>query len=112
MAISELVITPGTWSQHKQSLTVTKTGLLNMVGWYGSTHTQAMWRKEPQFLAEFEAQHIVGFDPQLVGSWDPSYTIVEAEVLATASVVVIRLENNELLNGRAVYSSFTYAYSF
>ena len=68
MAVSELVITPVTWPQHKHSLSQTKTGLLNLVGWYGSTHALAMWRKEPQFLAKFEAQQIAGFDPQLMNS--------------------------------------------
>jgi hypothetical protein len=68
------------------------------VGWYGSTHAAAMWRKNRDFLAVFEQAHVPGFDPQIEG-WEPAYAVVEAEVLATASVIVIRLENNELING-------------
>ena len=94
----DLVITPATWHQHVHKFDKTETDLLNLVGWYGSTHTAAMWRKDPSFLRVFREQGVVGFDPQL-DDWDPEFAAIEAEVLAKASVIVIRLENNELLNG-------------
>jgi hypothetical protein len=57
-----------------------------------------MWRKDYDFLRVFKSSEIVGFDPQ-VDEWEPTYANIEAAVLAKASVVVIRIENNELLNG-------------
>ena len=95
---SNLVITPATWKQTIDTLERTPSQLLNVVGWYGSTHASAMWRKDDFFLNIFEKEGVRGFDPQ-TNDWDPAYSKIEAEVLATASVVVIRLENNELLNG-------------
>jgi hypothetical protein len=92
------VITPATWRRQASKLDRTSTDLLNVVGWYGSTHAAAMWRKDYEFLQVFKQSGIVGFDPQ-VDDWDPGYASTEAAVLAKASVVVIRLENNELLNG-------------
>lgn len=94
----DLIITPATWPDRKDSLIRTPTDLLNLVGWYGSTHSAAMWRKASEFLAIFQAEGMPGFDPQIDG-WDPSFAAVEAEVMATAAVIIIRLENNELLNG-------------
>ncbi len=95
---SNLVITPATWSQRINTLAKTPTGLYNLVGWYGSTHGAAMWRKADEFLELFERMNVIGFDPQ-VDEWEVFYAAVEAEILATASVIIIRLENNELLNG-------------
>lgn len=95
---SDLVITPATWPDRSKHLERTASNLLNIVGWYGSTHASATWRKDARFLTVFEKHGVIGFDPQ-IDNWDPSYSKIEAEVLATASVVVIRLENNELLNG-------------
>ncbi len=95
---SDLIITPATWNVQKLKLNKTATGLLDIVGWYGSIHLATMWRKDPQFLLPFEKMRIKGFNPQ-VTSWEPDYATIEAEVMAMASVVVIRLENNELLNG-------------
>jgi hypothetical protein len=95
---ADLVLTPATWTTQKSGLTQTRTGLFNLVGWYGSTHASALWRKAPEFLQVFRTAAIPGFDPQIEG-WDPSYTAIEAEVMAMASVVIIRLENNELVNG-------------
>ncbi|GIK43647.1 MAG: hypothetical protein BroJett011_74800 [Chloroflexota bacterium] len=95
----DLVITPVTWPQQADSLRKTSTGLLHAVGWFGSTHSSAMWRKANEFLAVFQDRQIPGFDPQLEGVWDPSFAVTEAQVMATADVIVIRLENNELLNG-------------
>lgn len=97
-ASHELVVTPATWPSQKDRLDKTPTNLLNLVGWYGSTHAAAMWRKAGEFLAVFKEEDIPGFDPQIEG-WDPSYAAVEAEVLADAAVIIIRLENHELLNG-------------
>jgi hypothetical protein len=94
----ETVITPASWPEQQPHLQHTQTGLLNLVGWFGSTHTSARWRKAPKFLEVFCSTGIPGFDPQING-WDPSYATVEAEVMATASVVIIRLENHELING-------------
>src|SRR5262245_54617 len=94
----DLIITPATWEHQKARLGHTATGLLNLVGWYGSTHASAMWRKAPVFLAPFCEKGVAGFDPQ-IDDWRPSFTQIEAEVAATASVILIRLENNELLNG-------------
>jgi hypothetical protein len=93
------VLTPATWESRKHQLQTTKTGLFQLVGWYGSTHQAAMWRKAVEFLAVFKERHLPGFDPQLTENWSPAYAAVEAEVLAKASVLVIRLENHELLNG-------------
>jgi len=98
MTNNDLIITPATWPGQKDSLSRTPTDLLNLVGWYGSTHSAAMWRKATEFLAVFQAEGVPGFDPQ-IDSWDPTFAAVEAEVMATASVIIIRLENNELLNG-------------
>lgn len=95
---SDLVITPATWPSQKNKLEKTPTNLLNLVGWYGSTHAAAMWRKAGEFLAVFEQAGVPGFDPQIEG-WNPAYAAVEAEVLADAAVIVIRLENHELVNG-------------
>ena len=95
---TDLVITPATWLDRAKHLKQTASNLLNVVGWYGSTHASAAWRKDTLFLTIFEKHGVIGFDPQ-IDDWDPSYTKIEAEVLATASVIVIRLENNELLNG-------------
>jgi hypothetical protein len=95
---TELIITPATWLNQKDKFATTPANLLNLVGWYGSTHALAMWRKAAEFLAVFQAEHIPGFDPQ-VERWEPSFAAVEAEVLATASVIIMRLENKELLNG-------------
>lgn len=95
---SDLVITPATWPSQKDKLEKTPTNLLNLAGWYGSTHSAAMWRKANEFLAVFRQENIPGFDPQIEG-WDPVYAAVEAEVLADAAVIVIRLENHELVNG-------------
>ncbi len=95
---ADMVITPATWNRRIEALEKTPTGLLNLVGWYGSTHTSAMWRKTYGFLNVFQGIGVIGFDPQL-DDWDPSFAAIEAEVLATASVIIIRLENNELLNG-------------
>jgi hypothetical protein len=92
------VITPATWPTQKDSLATTPSGLLNMVGWFGSTHASAMWRKAPEFLQVFQNNAVPGFDPQ-IDSWDPSYSAIEAEVMAKVSVIIIRLENHELLNG-------------
>ena len=96
---TDLVITPVTWPQRPDTLQRTSTGLLNVVGWFGSTHGAAMWRKTNEFLTIFQEKQIPGFDPQLEGFWDPSFAETEAQVMATASVIIIRLENNELLNG-------------
>jgi hypothetical protein len=93
-----MVISPATWRIHKQSLQHTPTGLLNMVGLFGSTHSNAMWRKDREFLAVFDQALVTTFDPQ-TEDWNPSYIAVEAEILAHASVMVIRLENNELIDG-------------
>ncbi len=98
LTLTDSVITPATWPAQKEKLARTPTGLLNLVGWFGSTHTSAMWRKAPEFLQIFQRAAVPGFDPQIEG-WDPSYAAVEAEVMATASVIIIRLENNELVNG-------------
>jgi|GEM_PF-2327161 len=95
---TDLIITPATWQQHVNKFDRTSTDLLNLVGWYGSTHTAAMWRKDPEFLRVFREHGVIGFDPQL-DDWDPSFAAIEAEVLATAAVIIIRLENYELLNG-------------
>jgi len=94
----DVVITPRSWRQQTAGLHPTSAGLLNLVGWFGSTHAVAQWRKDKQFLRVFQNNEVMGFDPQ-VDDWDPSYAAIEAEVLAHASVMVIRLENNELLNG-------------
>ena len=93
-----MVITPGTWTSAKHFLQSTSTGLYDLVGWFGSTHAEAEWRKDDNFLDIFEDGHIHGFDPQ-IDDWAPSYATIEAEVLAQASVITIRLENNELVNG-------------
>lgn len=95
---SNLVITPATWETQKDLLGRTPINLLNLVGWYGSTHSSAMWRKAPEFLGPFREKGIVGFDPQL-DDWHPSFAQIEADVFAAASVILLRLENNELLNG-------------
>lgn len=95
---ADIVITPATWPEQVSRLTKTSTGLLNLVGWYGSTHTSAMWRKAAEFLTPFWERQVSGFDPQIKG-WESSYAEIEAEVLATAAVIIIRLENNELRNG-------------
>ena len=95
-----MIITPTEWKSQKKLLEQTPKDLLHMVGWFGSTHTQASWRKDQDFLAVFKREQIPGFDPQVgAGDWDPSYAKIEAEVLANTSVLIIRLENNELLNG-------------
>ena len=94
----DFVITPATWSDYHDRLEKTAAGLLNLVGWFGSTHSLATWRKEVEFLEVFQEEEIYGFDPQ-IDEWDPSFVAIEAEVLAKASVLIIRLENNELLNG-------------
>lgn len=93
-----MVITPDKWISAKGSLPVTATGLYQLAGWFGSTHAEAQWRKEPAFLSVFRDRQISGFDPQ-VDDWNPAYSTIEAEVMATAAVIVIRLENNELING-------------
>jgi hypothetical protein len=95
----DLVITPATWETQKFHLQKTNTGLFHLVGWYGSTHSAAMWRKAVEFLAIFKDRAMPGFDPQLMDTWSPAYAAIEAEVMAHASVIVIRLENHELLNG-------------
>lgn len=95
---TDVVITPATWQVREAQLARTSTNLRNLVGWFGSTHTSAMWRKDREFLSVFKNMAVAGFDPQ-VADWEEFYMDVEAEVLATASVVIIRLENNELLNG-------------
>jgi hypothetical protein len=95
----DLIITPVTWENQKQHLGRTASQLLNLVGWFGSTHSMAMWRNDPQFLAPFREKGVVSFNPQLTEEWHPSFAQTEAEVFATASVILIRLENNELLNG-------------
>lgn len=93
-----IVVTPATWRERVKQLKKTSIGLLNVVGWYGSTHQQAMWRKAPEFLDVFREEQVIGFDPQ-IDDWTPSFIEIEAEVLAKAAVLIIRLENNELLNG-------------
>jgi hypothetical protein len=93
-----MVITSASWRIHKTSLQRTPTGLLNLVGLFGSTHSNAMWRKEREFLTVFNQALTTSFDPQ-IDNWDPSYIAIEAEVMANSSVIVIRLENNELING-------------
>ncbi|MBI1880007.1 MAG: hypothetical protein HYR94_17615 [Chloroflexi bacterium] len=98
MAKNVLIITPATWPSQKGNLDQTPTDLLNLVGWYGSTHTAALWRKAGDFWTVFQKEGMPGFDPQ-IDSWDPAYAEIEAEIMATASVIIIRLENNELLNG-------------
>lgn len=97
-AKTDIVITPATWRARVEQLEQTPTDLLNVVGWYGSTHQQAMWRKDKEFLDVFRDRGVAGFDPQ-IDDWDPSFIDIEAEVMAHASVLIIRLENNELLNG-------------
>lgn len=92
------ILTPATWPQQVDRLERTPTGLIELVGWYGSTHSQAMWRKNEDFQLVFRAQGVPGFNPQ-VDDWAPAYAAVEAEVMARAAVIIIRLENNELLNG-------------
>jgi hypothetical protein len=91
-------ITPATWQDRAANINRTPTGLFNLVGWFGSTHRSARWRKAPEFLAVFQKENVVGFDPQ-IDDWDPSFVKTEAEVLAHASTIIIRLENHELLNG-------------
>ncbi|GAB4456825.1 MAG: hypothetical protein Kow0031_37880 [Anaerolineae bacterium] len=93
-----MVITPDKWHDARETLPVNASGLVQLVGWFGSTHAEAQWRKEPEFLSVFHLRQIPGFDPQ-VDDWDPTYAAIEAEVMASASVIVIRLENNELVNG-------------
>jgi hypothetical protein len=93
-----LVITSATWKEQAPNLMRTPTNLLDLVGWFGSTHASAAWRKEASFLEIFQKEQVVGFDPQ-IDDWEPSFARIEAEVLADASVLVLRLENNELLNG-------------
>ena len=95
---SETVITPATWKHRVSTLKKTPTGLYNIVGWYGSTHASAMWRKAYEFLDVFRGLEVSGFDPQ-IDDWDPSFIRIEAEIMASASVIIIRLENNELFNG-------------
>ncbi len=95
---SERVITPASWSQQRASLKRNEDQLLDVVGWFGSAHALAMWRKAPEFLAIFHQMEICGFDPQ-VDDWDPSYVTTEAEVMANASVIIIRLENKDIKNG-------------
>jgi hypothetical protein len=94
---ADLVITPATWPDQAQRLVRTPTQLLDVVGWYGSTHPSAMWRKADEFLAVFRQEGAAGFDPQ-IDDWQPSFAATEAKVMATASVIVIRLENHELKN--------------
>ncbi len=96
--VKNIVVTPATWQDHKETLQKTSTGLLDIVGWFGSTHGAAMWRKNPQFLSVFEEEQIFGFDPQ-IDDWDFSFIAIEAEVMSNASVLIIRLENKELQNG-------------
>ncbi|MDX1522157.1 MAG: hypothetical protein R3264_11055 [Anaerolineae bacterium] len=96
--IGGVVVTPATWPQKVETLSQTPSGLFNAVGWFGSTHASAMWRKAPEFLAVFKDRGVFGFDPQ-IDDWDPSFATVEAEVLASAAVIIIRLENHELHNG-------------
>jgi hypothetical protein len=93
-----MIITPKKWTTAKSLLPTTPTGLYHLVGWFGSTHANTQWRKTYEFLNVFEDQQVNGFDPQ-VDDWDPSYSAIEAEVMANASVIVIRLENNEMING-------------
>ncbi len=93
----DLVITPGTWSTQAPLLKRTPAGLFNLIGWFGSTHASAAWRKDRNFLNIFAENNFPGFDPQ-IDDWDLSYAQIEAEVMASASVIVIRLENHELLN--------------
>jgi hypothetical protein len=93
-----MVITPASWRIHKSSLQRTPSGLLNLVGLFGSTHKNAMWRKDREFLSIFDEALANSFDPQ-IDEWEPSFAAIEAEVLADAAVIVIRLENNELVNG-------------
>ena len=95
---AEVVITPATWKQRVDTLEKTPTNLRNLVGWFGSTHALAMWRKAYEFLDVFRGMDVTGFDPQIDG-WEEFYIAIEAEAMATASVIIIRLENNELLNG-------------
>ena len=95
---TDVVVTPATWKAREGGLERTTTHLRNLVGWFGSTHTSAVWRKDHEFLDVFREMNVTGFDPQVI-DWEEYYMEVESEVLATASVIVIRLENNELLNG-------------
>lgn len=95
---ADLVITPATWRDQVQHLSRTPANLLNLVGLYGSTHASAKWRKEQVWLRVFQERQVTSFDPQIC-DWDPSFATIEADILANASVIVIRLENNELLNG-------------
>ena len=95
---TDLVITPATWPRQENMLQKTSTGLLHVVGWFGSTHASAMWRKADEFLAVFQDKQVPGFDPQ-IDDWNPAFATTEAEIMAQASVIIIRLENNELLNG-------------
>jgi hypothetical protein len=97
-AYLDLVITPGTWPTQASLLKRTPSGLFNLIGWFGSTHASAAWRKDRNFLNIFAENNFPGFDPQ-IDDWDPSYAQIEAEVMASASVIVIRLENHELING-------------
>jgi hypothetical protein len=95
-----MIVTPSDWKTQKKLLEHTPKDLLHLVGWFGSTHAQALWRKHQAFLAVFKREQTPGFDPQVgVGEWRPAYANIEAEVLASASVLIIRLENNELANG-------------
>ena len=96
-----MIVTPGDWESQKNLLEHTPKDLLHLVGWFGSTHARALWRKHQDFLAVFKREQTPGFDPQVgPGEWEPSYAGIEAEVLANASVLIIRLENNELVNGK------------
>ena len=96
--VENIVVTPATWKDQKEKLQKTSTGLLDIVGWFGSTHSAAMWRKNPEFLSVFQEEQTLGFDPQ-IDDWDFSFIAIEAEVMSNASVIIIRLENKELQNG-------------
>ncbi len=74
---TDVIITPATWNQRADTMERTPAGLLNLVGWYGSTHTAAMWRKAYKFLDVFQGMGVIGFDPQIDG-WDISYMAIEA----------------------------------
>jgi hypothetical protein len=95
---ADLVITPATWRDQVHYLSRTPANLLNLVGWYGSIHASARWRKEKEWLQVFQERQVTSFDPQIY-DWEPAFATLEADIMANASVIVIRLENNELLNG-------------
>lgn len=95
-----LELNPDTFMDQLTGLDRTKTGLVDAVGFYGSTHTQAAWRNT--IIEYLQKEDVAVFNPQLPPDivWDyEKHAKPEAIALTTCSVIVFRLENRGLTDG-------------